>query len=72
MNNEKLKTISLKLAEAILLYKGEISIDDLKSLPFIDEDDARLIAYYLRNKFNLRTYIQKLQNKEHEEILSII
>jgi len=72
MNDEKLKTISLKLAEAILLYKGEISIDDLKSLPFIDEDDARLIAYYLRNKFNLRTYIQKLQNKEHEEILSII
>ena len=72
MNDEKLKTISLKLAEAILLYKGEISIDDLKSLPFIDEDDARLIAYYLRNKFSLRTYIQKLQNKEHEEILSII
>ena len=72
MNEEKLKTISLKLAEAILLYKGEISIEDLKSLPFIDEEDARLLAHYLRNKFNLKMYAQKLQSKELEEFLSMI
>jgi len=72
MSDEKLKTLSLKLAEAILLYKGEISIEELKSLPFIDENDAQLIAHYLRRKFNLKLYMQKSPDIGWEEILSIM
>ncbi len=72
MNEQNLKTIALKLAEVILLYKGEISIEELKALPFIDENDAQILAQYLQRKFNLKIYTQELQNEETEDILSLL
>ena len=72
MSEQDLKTISLKLAKAILLYKGEISMDELRALPFVDERDAELIAQYLLNKFNLKIHSQKFQDEEWVDILSMI
>jgi len=70
-NRNELKTVSLKLAEAILLHRGEISLDELKALPFIDEEDSELLARYLSSKFHLRIYIRKFKNEEWEEVLSM-
>jgi len=72
MSNQDLKTVSLKLAKAILLYKGEISMNELKALPFIDEKEAELIAQYLLNKFNLKIHSQKFQDEEWVDILAMI
>ena len=72
MNNHDLKTLSLKLAKAILLHKGEISMDELKALPFLAESDAELIANYLLSKFNLKIHSQKFQDEEWVDILSMI
>ncbi len=71
MSNNKLKTVSLKLAEAILLHRGEISLRELKALPFIDEEDSELLAKYLSSKFNLRIHVRKFKNEEWEEVLSM-
>jgi len=49
------ETIALKLAEAMLLYKGEISIKAIEAIPLLDDiRDAELIARYLRSKFKTR------------------
>jgi len=72
MISENLKTISLKIAEAILLYKGEISLEELKALPFVDERDAELIAQHLSKKFNLKVYTRKFRDESNEDILSLI
>jgi hypothetical protein len=71
MNEQSLKTIALKLSEALLLYKGEISIEGLKGLPFIDEEEAYLIAHYLRNKFNLKVSARRLKNEKWDDVLSL-
>ena len=64
------KTIALKLAEALLLYKGEISIKDIEAIPLLDDiRDAELIARYLRSKFKtkltaLRTHGEEIDSWE--------
>lgn len=53
-----MSALTLTLAEAILLHTGRISIEDIKAMPFLDNDrDAELIADHLQAKFGARRYI---------------
>lgn len=53
-----MSALTLKLAEAILLHNGKISIEDIRAMPFLDNDqDTELIADYLKTKFGARSYI---------------
>jgi len=68
--------IALKLAEALLLYKGEISIEDIKVLPFLDDPrNADLIAKYLRSKFKTKSSVVKISQgnmNTWEEVIELI
>lgn len=65
MRDVDMDTLALKLAEALLLHEGKISVRDIQAIPFLTHPkDAELIARYLRGK--LRTRISTLRNKENE------
>ena len=53
MNNMKFKTISLRLADLYYQLKGEISLLEIKALPFIDEKEARMIVQFLSSKYGI-------------------
>lgn len=65
MRNIEIETLALRLAEAMLLHKGEISISDIEAIPFISQPkDAELIAKYLRAKF--KTKVSTVRNRQDE------
>lgn len=65
MRTVEAETLALKIAEALLLYKGEISIRDIQAIPFLAHpEDAELIANFLRAKF--KTKISTIRNKQEE------
>ena len=70
------KTIALKIAEALLLYKGEISIKDIEAIPLLDDiRDAELIAKYLRAKFKTKLIASRTQQGETsswEEVIKLV
>jgi len=70
------KTIALKIAEALLLYKGEISIKDIEAIPLLDDiRDAELIAKYLRAKFKTKLISSRIQQGETsswEEVIKLV
>lgn len=58
-------TLALKLAEALLLYKGKLSIKDIEAIPFLDNPTyAELIVNYLRAKFKTQISAKRIQEKE--------
>lgn len=66
MRNVEIETLALKLAEALLMYRGEISIKDIEAIPFLtNPEDAELIAKYLRSKF--KTEVSMVRNKDKEK-----
>ncbi len=69
------ETLALKIAEALLLYKEEISIRDIEAIPFLsDTTDAELIAKYLRTKFKTRISTSRIQRGEvsgWEELITL-
>ncbi len=76
MDNIDRKTLALKIAEALLLSKGELSLDDIKALPFIDDPQfAEIIAKYLTVKFKTRIDTIKNVQKgvgEREELIRLM
>lgn len=65
MKNINPGTIALRLAEALLLNKGEISIKDIEAIPFLDDPkDAELIASYLQRKFKTKIFTHKITEEE--------
>jgi hypothetical protein len=76
VRNVEIETVALKLAEALLLYKGEISLRDIGALPFLAHpEDADLITKYLRAKF--KTKVSITRNKEEqadawEELITLV
>jgi len=76
MRRLDMETLALRLAEALLLYKGELSIRDIEALPFLeDPKDAELIAMYLRNKFKARISTLKSQQQEiggWEDLITLV
>lgn len=69
-------TLALKLAEALLLYKGEVSIKDIEAMPFLDDPTyAELIANYLRAKFKTQISAKRTQGEEGggwEELITLV
>ena len=58
----KVNNISLKLAAALLLQKGELTISDIRALPFVDSEEfAKVIAFSLQNRFNAEWGQRKIQ-----------
>ncbi len=70
------ETIALKMAEALLLYKEEISIKDIEAIPLLDNvRDAELIAKYLRAKFKTKLITSRTHQEETsswEEIIKLV
>ena len=49
--------ISVKLAAALLLQRGKISISDIRALPFVENDDAvNFIIASLSHTYRLKRY----------------
>ena len=73
--NIEASEIGLRFASALLLHRGEISISDIRALPFIthpDESDA-VIGALLKN-FNVEIYTKKVASHpipEWEEIIKL-
>ncbi len=62
------RNIGLKLSEALLLYKGTITLDEIRALPFFDDPrDAELTANYLLSKFKTRITNKRTQD-ENEDV----
>lgn len=60
MSKIDLNNLALKLSEAILMHQGEISINDIKALPFLDDPQhARLIVDFLKTKFKADVSIKQ-------------
>jgi len=75
MRRADLETLALKIAETLLLYKGEISIRDIEAIPFLDDPtNAKLIANYLRTKFKTRisTSRSKQEVNNWEELITLV
>ncbi len=75
---EKLEnnTLALKLAEAILLHKGKISVKDIEAMPLIDDPHrAQLIAKYLMSKFKTKISTARRETGDFdrmEEVITLI
>jgi len=65
MNYISLNKLSLELAERLLLKNGELSIQDIKGIPFLhDERDAETIFFLLKNKYQAEVYYRKISVSE--------
>lgn len=69
------EALPIKLAEALLLCKGKISIKDIEAMPFLDDPkDADLIVSYLINKFKTKVSAIRIQRDEinaWEELITL-
>jgi hypothetical protein len=76
MRSGDIETLALRLAEAMLLYKGEISIRDIEAIPFLSHPrDAELIAEYLRAKFKTKASTVRKKQEElnvWEELITLV
>lgn len=76
MRNEEIETLALKLAEALLLHRGEISMTEIEAIPFLtDHKDAELIANYLRAKFKTRVSTERNRGEKAspwEELITLV
>lgn len=52
--SRKYSSIHLKMAVALLLYEGTLSLQEIRALPFVESEElARAIALSLFNRFNV-------------------
>ncbi len=53
--------IGLKLASALLVYHGELSLNDIRSMPFFSSsDEAKLVIKALETNFKTERYTTKV------------
>jgi hypothetical protein len=53
------RNVALRLAEAVLLHRGRLSIKDIEAMPFLEEPEhAALIANHLVSKFGGRVLVE--------------
>lgn len=69
-NNIDRTTLALRLAKALLIYKGDITLEDIKALPLLDNDkDAKMIYNYLSNQYhylNSEKFEKEVIKKEYK------
>ena len=73
MNEINTSTLALKVAEAILIYRGQISLEDIKAMPFLDDNQsAELIANHLKAKFNTKSCMINCQGGNFNDLEELI
>lgn len=74
MNIDIQKT-ALRLATALLFQRKELSVEDIKAMPFfISPDEAEAVISFLRRNPNVESYLKKVSSHpimEWEEILRV-
>ena len=64
--------ISIRLAAALLLQRGEISISDIQALPFVENDDAvKVIVESLSSIYHVERCQYRAATHKWEDILRI-
>ena len=67
--------VSLKLASALLLHNGEVSVEDIKAMPFLtDPGESEAIINSLINTFNVEVCLKRVSLQpipEWEEIIKL-
>ena len=55
--------IGVKLASALLLHYGELSIEDIRAMPFLTQpDEAEIVIRRLSEMFNVEIYSKKVSS----------
>lgn len=69
------KKIAMRLTCALLLQRKEISVEDIKAIPFfMSPDEAEAVISFLRENFNVEVYLKKVSSHpilEWEEIIRL-
>lgn len=67
--------IGVKLASALLMHKGELSLDDIAALPTVeDNEDVALIMSILLQRFNAEIQQRRIEPSAipaWEEVISL-
>ena len=70
-----IEKIGLKLASALLLHKGELSIKDIRSMPFFtDPNQIATVTQFLIKTFNAEIYSKQVASfpiLEWEQIIRL-
>lgn len=54
------QNIGLKLASALLVYHGELSVKDIRAMPFFTLDESEVVIKALETTFNTERYTRKV------------
>ena len=71
----KYSTIPLRLATALLLQRGEISLGEIRALPLVeDEDFALAIAEVLKQQFDVERYERRVGRSipQYDDVIQIV
>jgi hypothetical protein len=67
--------IGFKIAAALLLHNGEISVSDIKAIPFVtNPDQAKYTVEYLMKTFDARKFSKLVARQpmlEWDEVISL-
>jgi len=56
-----MENIGFKVASALLLHHGELSVEQIKAMPFFrNSDESKAVIRLLQLKFNVETYTKKV------------
>lgn len=65
--------LGVKISSALLQQKGEISLDEIKAIPFVDSDlEAELIVNKIFERFNVKMTTEKKSTKPFLEWVTVI
>jgi hypothetical protein len=64
--------IGIKISTALLKYKGEITEEEIKAIPFIDEIEANFIINEIIENFNVEVIIKQTRDKPFLEWSKIL
>ena len=67
--------IAMRLAAALLLKRGELSLEEIKALPLVDDEDfAIMVANILAARFNAERYERSLGKSasQFEDVIRLV
>ena len=73
--NFRAEDVGLKVASALLIHKKEITVGDIRAIPFFtDSEQVKGAVEYLMQTFNARMYSRQVAKHpmlEWEEVISL-
>ena len=73
--NFRAEDVGLKVASALLMHKKEITVSDIRAIPFFtDSEQVKGAVEYLMQTFNARMYSRQVAKHpmlEWEEVISL-